>query len=135
MDADLSEPRPGSTQMAISRILIVDDSRMFRNALRAELELHADWQVSEAGDGAEGVKMTRFVAPHLVIMDLSMPYMTGIQAACEILKEYPKIPIVLLTMYFTDQLAEEARRDGIRATLPKTALQHLVPTVESLLRD
>lgn len=120
--------------MAISRILIVDDSRMFRSALRAELELHAGWQVSEAADGAEAVEQTRSVVPHLIIMDLSMPNMTGIQAAREILKEHPKIPIVLLTSHFTDQLVEEARRYGIRATLSKAAMQHVVPTVESLLR-
>lgn len=120
--------------MAISRILIVDDNRMFRSGLRAELELHPDWQVSEAVDGAEGVIETRFVAPHLILMDMSMPYMTGIEAACEILREYPKIPIVLLTIYFTDQLVEEARRQGIRATLSKADMQRVVTTTESLLR-
>lgn len=120
--------------MAISRILIVDDNAMFRNALRDTLEMHPDWLVSEAVDGADGVKETQFVAPHLIIMDMSMPYMTGIQAACEILKDHPKIPIVLLTSHFTNQLAEEARRYGFRATLSKTDIPQLVPAVESLLR-
>lgn len=120
--------------MAISRILIVDDNAMFRSALRETLELHPDWRVSEAVDGVEGVKETRSVGPHLIIMDLSMPYMTGIQAACEVLKEYPKIPIVLLTSHFTNQLVAEACRHGIRATLSKTDIRHLVPAVESLLR-
>lgn len=120
--------------MAISRILIVDDNKMFRSALRAELELHPDWQVSEAVDGAESIKQTRSLAPHLIIMDMSMPYVTGIQAACEILKEYPKIPIVLRTFHFTDQIVEEAHRHGIRATLSNAAMHHVVPTVESLLR-
>lgn len=120
--------------MAISRILIADDNATFRSVLRAMLEKHPDWQVSEAVDGAESVKQNRLLAPHLIIMDMAMPYMTGIQAACEILEECPSTPIVLLTFHFTDQLATEARRHGIRATLSKSTMQHLVPTVESLLR-
>lgn len=120
--------------MDISRILIVDDNAAFRGSLRATLEEHPNWQVFEAVDGAESVKQAHFVAPHLIIMDMSMPYMTGIQAACEILKENPKIPIVLLTLHFTDNLAEDAHRYGIRAALSKTDMQHLVPAVESLLR-
>lgn len=117
-----------------ARILIVDDNATFRSVLRAMLEKHPHWQVSEAADGAESVKQNRLLAPHLIIMDMAMPYMTGIQAACEILEEYPSTPIVLLTFHFTDQLAAEACRHGIRATLSKAAIQQLVPTVESLLR-
>lgn len=120
--------------MAAVRILIADDNATFRSALRAMLEKHPGWQISEAVDGAESVKQNRVIAPHLIIMDMAMPYMTGIQAACEILEEYPSTPIVLLTFHFTDQLAAEASRHGIRATLPKGAMQQLVPTVESLLR-
>lgn len=133
----LTSPHPArlcSTQMDISRILIVDDNAAFRSALRATLEEHPNWQVFEAVDGAEGVKQTRLAAPHLIIMDMSMPYMTGIQAACEILKENPKIPIVLLTFHFTDHLAEDAHRYGIRAALSKTDMQHVVAEVETLLR-
>lgn len=117
-----------------TRILIVDDSATFRSALRATLEKHPDWQVSEAVDGAESVKLARLVAPQIVIMDMSMPYMTGIEAACEILKEHPNIPIVLLTLYSTDHLVREAWRHGIRAALSKTDIHHLIPAVESLLR-
>jgi DNA-binding NarL/FixJ family response regulator len=120
--------------MAISRILVVDDNAMFRSSLRVILEEHPTWQVSEAVDGADSVKQTRLVAPHLIIMDMSMPYMTGIQAACEILKENPKIPIILLTFHFTEHLAEISQRYGIRVALSKTDIHYLLPAVESLLR-
>ena len=120
--------------MAISRILIVDDSAVFRRVLRAMLESHPGWYVSEAIDGAEGVKQTRSLAPHIIIMDLSMRYMSGIEAAREILREYPMIPIVLLTFVFTNHLAEEVRRCGIRVALSKTEMHHLIPAVQSLLR-
>jgi DNA-binding NarL/FixJ family response regulator len=82
------------------RILIVDDSAIFREGLRAMLEAHTDWEVcGEAMDGVEGVQKNRLLKPHLIIMDLSMPQMSGIDAAIEILKEFPKVPILLLTLY------------------------------------
>lgn len=103
--------------MAI-RILIVDDSAIFREGLRPLLEAHVDWKVcGEAVNGIDGVQKNRVLKPHVIIMDLSMPRMSGIEAATEILKEFPNVPILLLTLYLTTQLAEEARRVGIRGTL------------------
>lgn len=121
--------------LMVVRILIVDDSSIFREGLRTMLETHAEWEVcGEAVDGIEAVKKTRLLTPHLVVMDLSMPYMTGIEAAYEIFKEFPDLPIFLLTLYLTHQLVEEARNTGIRATLSKTAMNHLVGGIEALLR-
>jgi DNA-binding NarL/FixJ family response regulator len=117
------------------RILIVDDSAIFREGLRNVLEAHDDWEVcGEAADGAEGIKKNRLLAPDVVIIDMSMPHMTGIEAAREILKDFPRIPVLLLTLYLTSQLATEARNRGIRATLSKTAMHHLVGDIEALLR-
>lgn len=98
------------------------------------LEAHSDWEVCEAGNGMEGVEKTRELAPDFVVMDMSMPYMTGIEAASEILREFPKVPIVLLTLYDTPQLAEEARKTGIRATLSKSDAEHLSSGIEAVLR-
>ncbi len=118
------------------RILIVDDSAIFREGLRAMLEAHTDWEVcGEAMNGVEGVQKNRLLKPHLIIMDLSMPQMSGIEAAAEILKEFPKVPILLLTLYLTPQLTQEARKVGIRATLSKTATNHLVGGIDAVLRD
>ncbi len=98
------------------------------------LEAHDDWEVCEAEDGFESIKKNRSLTPHLIVMDMSMPYMTGIEAACEILKESPTVPIVLLTLYLTSQLAEKARAIGIRGTLSKTATHHLIGGIDALLR-
>jgi NarL family two-component system response regulator LiaR len=118
------------------RILIVDDSAIFREGLRAMLEAHTDWEVcGEAMDGVEGVQKNRLLKPHLIIMDLSMPRMSGMDAAIEILKEFPKVPILLLTLYLTPQLTQEARKVGIRATLSKTAANQLVGGIDAVLRD
>jgi len=120
----------------VIRILIVDDSAIFREGLRAMLAAHTDWEVcGEAMDGVEGVQKNRLLKPHLIIMDLSMPQMSGIEAAAEILKEFPKVPILLLTLYLTPQLTQEARKVGIRATLSKTATNHLVGGIDAVLRN
>lgn len=120
--------------MAI-RILIVDDSAAFRGGLRELLEAHADWEVcGEAADGIEGVEKNRLLKPHVIIMDQSMPRMSGIEAAEEILKESSDVSILLLTLYLTNQLAQEARKIGIRATFSKTATGQLVGGIDALLR-
>ena len=117
------------------RILVVDDSMIFREGLRLLIESHVDWEVcGEALDGMEGVQKNRLLQPNLIIMDLSMPRMSGIEAAAEILKEFPKVPILLLTLYVTAQLAQEARNVGIRGTLSKTAIDPLVGHIERVLR-
>ena len=118
------------------QILIVDDSAIFRQGLRAMLEEQVDWEVcGEAADGLEAVQKNRDLAPHLIIMDFSMPRMNGVEAACRILAEFPQVPIVALTLYLTSQLVEDARRVGIRATLSRTAMNHLVSRIRTILRS
>lgn len=116
------------------KILIVDDSAVFRKGLRSTLERHDDWLVcGEAQNGVEAVENNHLLAPHLIVMDFSMPSMTGLEAARQIFKESPKVPILLLTLYLTHQLAEMARDAGIRATLPKTNTQDLINEIEAIL--
>jgi DNA-binding NarL/FixJ family response regulator len=118
-----------------TRILIVDDSAMFRRGLRDAIEVNREWEVcGEAVDGQEAVEKTRLLTPQLIVMDLSMPRMAGIEAASEILKEFPKVPILLLTLHFTNQLAEAAHAAGIRAVMSKAAMDHLADGIHALLR-
>lgn len=117
------------------RILIVDDSVVFRQGLRNMLESRVDWEIcGEAADGIEGVEKNRSLVPNLILMDLSMPRMTGLESAAEILKEYPKVPIVLLTLYVTKQLEQEARKIGIRATVSKTRMHELADGINQALQ-
>lgn len=118
-----------------TRILIVDDSALFRQGLREALERNSDWEVcGEAVDGLQAVQQNRSLTPHLVIMDFSMPGMSGLEASTEILKEFRNLPILLLTLYLTRQLAEEARNRGVLGTLSKTAMHRLSDGIEALLR-
>jgi two-component system, NarL family, response regulator LiaR len=118
------------------RILIVDDSAIFRQGLRTMLEEQIDWEVcGEAADGFEAVQKNRDLTPDVIIVDLSMPRMSGVEAARQILAEFPKVPIFMLTLYLTRQLAEDASKVGIRATLSKTAPSQLVSMVRVLLDE
>ena len=116
------------------RILIVDDSAIFRRSLRTLLESRAGWEIcGEAFDGAEGVKKNRLLSPQLILMDLSMPLMNGLESSAAILKEFPKALIMLLTLHASQQLAEAARKIGIRATISKTAVHVLAGDIDKVL--
>ncbi len=116
------------------RILIVDDSAVCRRSLRLMLESHVGWQIcGEAVDGAEGVEKNRALSPHLVLMDFSMPLMNGLESAEAILKEFPKALIMLLTLHASTQLAEAARKIGIRATISKTDVHVLAGDIDKVL--
>lgn len=117
------------------RILIVDDSALFRQGVRVMLETNLAWEVcGEAVDGLEGIEKNRRLTPNLIIMDLSMPGMSGIEAASEILKEFPNVPILMLALDVPRQLVEDAQRVGIRATVAKTSMHDLAGGIHALLR-
>lgn len=117
------------------RILIVDDSALFRQGVRETLKRNSDWEVcGEAVDGLQAIQQNRSLTPQLIIMDFSMPGMTGLEAASEILKEFPNLPILLVTLYLTRQLAEQARNGGVLGILSKTSMHRLSDGIAALLR-
>jgi len=117
------------------RILIVDDSALFRQGVRVMLETNADWEVcGEAVDGLDGIEKNRILTPDLVIMDLAMPGISGIEAASQILNEFPKVPILMLALDVPGQLVEDAQNVGIRAIVSKTSMHDLTDGIHALLR-
>jgi two-component system nitrate/nitrite response regulator NarL len=117
------------------RILIVDDSAAIRHSVRYMLENHCDWEVcGEAADGAEAIEKYQQLRPDLLVVDVSMPVMNGLDASLEILKLSPKILILLYTSFLTQQLVETAHQSGIRGTVSKDSTELLVVGVEALLR-
>ena len=118
-----------------TRILVVDDNAPIRDGLRIVLENHPEWEVcGEAENGIEAIEKYRVLGPDLVIMDVSMPLMNGLDASVEILKLSPKILILLYTSYLTGQLIEVAHKAGIRGTVSKDGMHLVVVGVEALLR-
>jgi CheY-like chemotaxis protein len=116
------------------RILIVDDNAVVRRQIRSLLESHSDWQVcGEAINGGEAIQQARELRPDLVIMDFSMPIMNGLRAAQEISKDIPDVPLLLFSVFMSNQLVLEAKRSGFRGVVPKEEVGHLTTGVETLL--
>lgn len=107
------------------RILVVDDNAKVRDGLRLLLQSHADWEVcGEAADGIEAIEKYRQLTPDLLIVDVSMPRMNGLDASLEILKFSPRILILLYTSYLTAQLIDVAHKAGIRGTFQRQHASH-----------
>jgi DNA-binding NarL/FixJ family response regulator len=119
------------------RILIVDDSSIIRNLLRNCFESEPGWKVSgEAANGKEGIEKAKDTHPNLIVLDLSMPVMNGIEAAKILTKLMPSVPLLMFTSFLTSTLEREALAAGIRKVLVKSGpLADLVGCVRSLVRD
>jgi len=97
----------------VTRILIADDHALVRQGLRYVINAEHDLQVvAEAADGAEAVKRALAGDIHLVILDVSMPRMTGLQAARELSRRRPELRLLILSMYDNEQFLFEALKAG-----------------------
>ncbi len=119
---------------AALRILIVDDHAVVRRGVRALLESQPQWEVAgEATTGREAVEAARRVRPDIVVMDLSLPELNGLEAARQILKDAPGTEVLVLTMHHSEELARNALQAGARGYVLKSdADQNLIAAVESL---
>jgi DNA-binding NarL/FixJ family response regulator len=119
-----------------AKILLADDHGLVRRGLRLILEAHPDLEVvAEAADGAQAVKLARDGDIDLAILDISMPRMTGLQAAREIHKHNPGLPILILSMHENEQYLYEALRAGASGyVVKKIADRDLVEACRATLR-
>jgi two-component system response regulator NreC len=110
------------------RVLVVDDHPAFRRALTSALNMVEDIEVAgEAGGGRDATAQAVTVDPDLVIMDLSMPDISGIDAMREIHRRHPGLPVVFLTAHADPGVEKEARNAGASGFLAKgSALEDLV---------
>jgi DNA-binding NarL/FixJ family response regulator len=118
------------------RILLADDHEIVRRGLRAVLEAEADWQVmDEASNGIEAVEMADRYVPDVVLMDISMPELNGLEAARRIRRSHPGVEVLFLTMHESEQMIREGIDAGARGFLLKSDAGHeLVPAVRSVSR-
>lgn len=106
--------------MSTLRILIADDHEMVRRGLRAVLEGHEGWEVcGEAVNGREAVEMSRGLAPDIVILDITMPELNGLDAARQIRTEVPTAEILILTMHSSERFVREVLAAGARGYVLK----------------
>lgn len=113
-------------------ILLVDDSWAIRNSLRRLLEAHG-WHVSgEAENGLQGIELAEKLRPDLIVMDLSMPVMNGLEASRQLKAQMPDVPIVMFTSYVTPQVYREAEKAGVDAIVGKA--EGTVPILKQIQR-
>src|SRR5262249_40328444 len=114
----------------VLRILIVDDCGTTRDAVRA-ITSARHWSVcGEAADGCSGIKKFNELKPALVVLDLKMPDINGIEAARWMSQADPTVPIILFTVFDSPALEAAAREAGICAVVSKSQARALIQTIE-----
>jgi DNA-binding NarL/FixJ family response regulator len=118
------------------RILLADDHPLVREGISSVLKSHPGWEVcGEALDGRQAVQMTRDLKPDIVILDLAMPTLNGLDATRQILQENEDQKVLILTMSDSEQLVREVLAAGARGFVLKSdASKDLVAAVEALER-
>jgi DNA-binding NarL/FixJ family response regulator len=115
---------------------VVDDNPSVRHYLRALLEQRSTWQVcAEARTGKEALQRVEKNRPDMILLDFQMPDLNGLDVARQISSLFPEIPILMVTIHLSKQLAEEARRVGIRGACAKTDVGSIVEAVDALLHQ
>jgi DNA-binding NarL/FixJ family response regulator len=101
-------------------VLLADDNRVVRTEIRKTLELQGDIEVvGEAKDGSEAVTLLKKLRPALVLMDLAMPLLNGLQATCQILNAIPTTRVIILSAHSDEAYVVEAVKSGAMGYLIK----------------
>ena len=119
------------------RILVADDHPIVRQTVRRLLNSHPRFEVcGEAHDGAEAIDEAQRLKPDVVVMNIAMPVMNGIEAAREINAKLPELAIVILSSHADKHFIEQAMKSGARAYVAKTkAGEALVRAIEAAVTD
>ena len=117
------------------KILVVDDNPVDRHLVGSLLSKVANWEVDFASDGVAAMNFLESTLPDIVVTDLQMPYIDGLQLVKNIRSDYSHIPVVLITSHGSEKTAVEALKCGAASYSPKSALSHdLVRTVKQVLQ-
>jgi DNA-binding NarL/FixJ family response regulator len=116
------------------RILLADDHEIVRRGLCSLLQKHEGWEVcGEASDGRQAVEMAKALKPDVIIVDIGMPHLNGLDTARQLLLHDPHFKIIVLTITDSDQVIREALDAGARGFVLKSdAARDLVAAVEAL---
>jgi DNA-binding NarL/FixJ family response regulator len=118
------------------RILVADDHDLMRRGIKTLLQTHAGWEIcGEAQTGREAVSRTEELKPDIVVLDISMPDLNGIEAARRIRKASPETEVLILSLHFSDQLIREIVEAGVRGYIIKSdSDRDLIVAVETLAK-
>ena len=115
-------------------VLLVDDSSVERRLVGGLMEKELDWLVEYAGSGTEALTSMQLSLPDLLITDLMMPEMDGLQLVTEVRERYPQVPVILITAHGSENLAVEALERGAASYVPKSQLNiKLMDTARQVL--
>jgi DNA-binding NarL/FixJ family response regulator len=116
------------------RIVVVDDHAVVRRGVRALLESRPDWQVvAEATTGREALDAVKRHRPEIVVMDISLPELNGLDATRQIVQESPQTEVLVLTMHHSEELARDVLKAGARGYVLKSdADESLIAAVDAL---
>jgi len=118
------------------KVLLVENHAILRQGLKRLLEDREIEVVGEAEDGRAGVELTEELSPDLVVMDISLPKLGGIEATRQIKKNHPEIKVVMLTIHSQESYVYKALEAGASAYLLKeTAAEALLEAIDKVLRD
>jgi DNA-binding NarL/FixJ family response regulator len=122
-------------RMSTIRILIADDHEIFRRGLRSLLETHPEWEVcGEAIDGQEAVERVKELNPDVVVLDITMPRLNGLEAAQLIRKEAPRSKMVILSQHEPSLMREAALNAGASAYVTKSEVsRELMMAIEEMI--
>src|SRR5215467_8917180 len=117
MSEATASSKPGKTL----RILVADDHDLMRRGLTSLLESHPGWSVcAEAHTGREAISQAEELKPDIVILDITMPKLNGVEAARKILKASPNTEILVLSVHYSDQLIRDILDAGARGYIMKS---------------
>lgn len=118
-----------------ARILVADDHEVVRQGVRAILQARPDWEIcGEAGDGREAIRLTRQLNPDVVVMDITMPNMSGLEASQEIAKLALPSRVLIFTMHESKSLGPSVRKAGAQGYVVKSRAAHdLIDALDRLL--
>jgi len=116
------------------RILLVDDHPIVRQGLKTLLEGHSGWEViGEASDGAEAVEKAKDLGPDVMVLDVTMPRMNGLEACRVLRQECPRLEILFVTQHDSPQMMREALEAGARGYVVKSnAARDLLAAVDAV---
>lgn len=126
----------GNTYDGKITILVVDDHAPYRRGLRSMIDVEPDMiSVGEASDGHEAIEQVEHLKPDIVLMDVNMPRMDGMEATRNLSDTYPNLMIIMLTMFKGEEHLREARRAGASAYVLKDAgSEILLQTIRDVMR-
>lgn len=118
-----------------ARILVADDHEVMRMGLRNLLESVPEWSVyAEAATGKEAVELALLTAPDVIIMDITMPEMNGLEAAAQISHVRPEIPVIMFSLHLSEDVISRFKTGSIRGAVAKSeAARDLVDAVRAVL--